>query len=105
MNPSPLDLEGRTDPISKFGLDCAYYRRTKQELLTNGWNEEQIFGRSEIDVDTLLFGLVDPQESQPVSTWCAQMVNKLIRPTPLPVRLASTFLLTRMMRVSASASC
>ena len=104
MNPPPLSLEARSDAISKFGLDCAYYQRTKRELFTNGWSEEQIFGRYEIDVDALLFGLSNPDESQAVSTWCSQMVNKILPATALPVRLASAYLLTKMMRVSCLAN-
>lgn len=64
--------------------------------------EVQIFGRSEIDVDTLLLGFLDPQDAQPVSTWCSRTVNKLLPASPLPVRLASTWLLTKLMRVSPS---
>ena len=100
MNPPPSNLEDRSDAISKFGLDCAYYQRTKRELFTSGWSEEQIFGRYEIDVDALLLSLANPDESQTVSTWCSQMVNKILPATALPVRLASAYLLTKMMRVS-----
>ena len=102
MNPSPLSLEAATDALNKFGYDCAYYRRSKRDVLANGWSEEQIFGRSEMDVDTLLLGFIDPQDVQPVSTWCARTVNKLLPAAPLPVRLASTWLLTKLMRVSAA---
>ena len=100
MNSASLDLEAASDALNKFGLDCAYYRRIKRELLTSGWSEAQIFGRSDIDVDTLLLGFLDPQESQPVSTWCSRTVNKLLPSTPLPVRLASAYVFTKMMRVS-----
>ncbi|KAH7380100.1 hypothetical protein BKA66DRAFT_420273 [Pyrenochaeta sp. MPI-SDFR-AT-0127] len=98
MNPSPLDLEAASNALNKFGFDCAYYRRTKRDLLTSGWSEVQIFGRSEIDVDTLLLGFLDPQDTQPVSTWCSRAVNKILPATPLSVRLASTYVLTKLMR-------
>lgn len=101
-NPSPLSLEAAASALNKFGFDCAFYRRTKRDLLANGWSEVQIFGRSEIDVDTLLLGFLDPQDAQPVSTWCSRTVNKLLPASPLPVRLASTWLLTKLMRVSPS---
>lgn len=101
MNPSPLILENAANALSKFGFDCAYYRRTKQDLLANGWNEAQIFGRSDIDVDSLLLGFTDPQDTQPVPAWCARTVNKILPTANLPVRLASTWLLTKLMRVSA----
>lgn len=101
-NPSPLSLEAAANALNKFGFDCAFYRRTKRDLLANGWSEVQIFGRSEIDVDTLLLGFLDPQDAQPVSTWCSRTVNKLLPASPLPVRLASTWLLTKLMRVSSS---
>jgi hypothetical protein len=94
-------LENAANALSKFGFDCAYYRRTKQDLLANGWNEAQIFGRSDIDVDSLLLGFTDPQDTQPVPAWCARTVNKILPTANLPVRLASTWLLTKMMRVSA----
>ncbi|KAL1649014.1 hypothetical protein SLS61_006537 [Didymella pomorum] len=98
MNPSPLILENAANALSKFGFDCAYYRRTKQDLLANGWNEAQIFGRSDIDVDSLLLGFTDPQDTQPVPAWCARTVNKILPTANLPVRLASTWLLTKLMR-------
>ena len=104
-NPSPLSLEAAANALNKFGFDCAFYRRTKRDLLANGWSEVQIFGRSEIDVDTLLLGFLDPQDAQPVSTWCSRTVNKLLPASPLPVRLASTWLLTKLMRVSPSFPC
>jgi len=85
--------------ISKFGYDCAVYRRTKREMLANGWDEAQIFGRNEVDVDTLILGFVDPAESQPVPTWAAKTVNKMLPTAAIPIRLASAFLLTKMMRV------
>ncbi|KAF1836230.1 hypothetical protein BDW02DRAFT_587590 [Decorospora gaudefroyi] len=98
VNPSPLGLEAATNSLQKFGFDCVFYRRTKGNLLRSGYSEVQIFGRSEIDVDTLLLGFIDPQDAQPVSTWCSRTVNKLLPATPLPVRLASTWLLTKLMR-------
>jgi hypothetical protein len=101
MNQSPMILENAANALSKFGFDCAYYRRTKQDLLANGWNEAQIFGRSEIDVDSLLLGFADPQDTQPVPAWCARTVNKLLPNVNLPVRLASAWILTKLMRVSA----
>lgn len=100
MNTSPMTLETAANALSKFGFDCAYYRRTKQELLANGWNEAQIFGRFEIDVDSLLLGFVDPQDTQPVPAWCARTVNRILPAATLPVRLASTWILTKLMRVS-----
>jgi len=96
--PSPLTLQSTANALTKFGFDCAYYRRTKRELLANGWNEAQIFGRYEVDVDTLLLGFVDPQDTQPVPAWCSRTVNKLLPSAPLPVRLASTWVLTKLMR-------
>jgi hypothetical protein len=103
--PSPLTLQSTANALTKFGFDCAYYRRTKRELLANGWNEAQIFGRYEVDVDTLLLGFVDPQDTQPVPAWCSRTVNKLLPSAPLPVRLASTWVLTKLMRVGHVASC
>lgn len=102
MNP-PLDIEGASNALSKFSYDCAYFRRMKRDLLASGWSESQIFGRAEIDVDTILLGFVDPQDNQPVSTWCSRTVNKILPASSLPVRLASTWLLTKMMRVSFEA--
>ncbi|KAF2687415.1 hypothetical protein K458DRAFT_296241 [Lentithecium fluviatile CBS 122367] len=87
---------------SKFSFDCAFYRRTKREMLASGWDEAQIFGRNEVDVDTLILGWVDPQDGQPVPTWAARMSNKILSGLPMPVRLASAFLLTKMMRASPS---
>ncbi|KAJ4305292.1 hypothetical protein N0V90_000823 [Kalmusia sp. IMI 367209] len=88
-----------TNEYSKFSFECGVYRRTKREMLANGWDEAQIFGRNEVDVDTLLLGFVDSQESQPVPTWAAKMINKMLPTGPLPIRLASAFLLTKMMRL------
>lgn len=100
MIPSPLDLEAATNALNKFGFDCAYYRRTKRDLIiSNQCSEVQIFGRSEIDVDTLLLGFMDPQDTQCVSTWCSRTVNKILPSAPLPVRLASTWVLTKLLRV------
>jgi len=101
MNLSVLNLESPAGALQKFGFDCAYYRRTKRELFQNGFSEAQVFGRSVIDVDTLLLCFLDPSDEQPVSTWCSRTVNKLFPTSPLPVRLASTWLLTKVMRVSA----
>ncbi|KAJ4994127.1 hypothetical protein SVAN01_00604 [Stagonosporopsis vannaccii] len=98
MNPSPMILETAANALSKFGFDCAYYRRTKQDLLANGWSEAQIFGRSEVDVDSLLLGFADPQDTQPVPAWCARTVNRILPTANLPVRLASTWILTKLMR-------
>jgi len=67
-------------------------------MLANGWDEAQIFGRNEMDVDTLLLGFADPQESLPVPTWASKMVNRVLPAAPIPVRLASASLLTKMMR-------
>lgn len=105
MNPSPLALENAANALSKFGFDCAYYRRAKQDLLANGWNEAQIFGRSDIDVDSVLLGFADPQDTQPVPAWCARTVNRILPRANLPVRLASTWLLTKLMRVGALRGC
>jgi len=69
MNPSPMLLETAANALSKFGFDCIYYRRMKQDLLSNGWSEEQVFGRSEVDVDSVLLGFADPQDTQSVPAW------------------------------------
>ncbi|KAB2099688.1 hypothetical protein AG0111_0g12083 [Alternaria gaisen] len=99
MNPSPLDLEvAAKNASNKFRFHCAYYQRTRRELLTRGWSEVQVFGRSEIDVDTILRGFLDPQDTQPVSTWCSRTVNKMLPTTPLPVRLALAYVFTKLMR-------
>ncbi|PSN66827.1 hypothetical protein BS50DRAFT_600454 [Corynespora cassiicola Philippines] len=87
-----------TNELAKFSFDCAFYRRTKREMLANGWDEAQIFGRNDFDVDTVLLGFMDPQDNQPVPTWAARTVNKILPTAPVPVRLASTYLLTKMMR-------
>lgn len=71
------------------------------DLLANGWSEAQIFGGSEIDVDSLLLGFADPQDNQTVPAWCARTVNKILPTANLPVRLASTWVLSKLMRVSA----
>ncbi|PVI06189.1 hypothetical protein DM02DRAFT_515101 [Periconia macrospinosa] len=89
---------GEPNEYSKFSFDCALYRRSKREMLANGWDEAQIFGRNEVDVDTLLLGFMDPQDTQPVPTWSSRMVNKMLPAVAMPTRLASTFLLTKMMR-------
>ena len=73
-------------------------------MLASGWNEVQIFGRGEVDVDSILLGFTDTQEGQPVPTWAARMVGKMLVDEPLPVRLASAYLLTKMMRVSLRTS-
>ncbi|KAF2444693.1 hypothetical protein P171DRAFT_454501 [Karstenula rhodostoma CBS 690.94] len=83
---------------SKFSFECALYRRTKREMLANGWDEAQIFGRNEMDVDTLLLGFADPQDSLPVPTWASKMVNRMLPTASIPIRLASASLLTKMMR-------
>jgi hypothetical protein len=98
MDP-PLDFEAAQNALGKFSFDCTYFRRAKTELLRNGWSESQVFGRAEIDVDTILLGFVDPQDTQTVPTWCSRTVNKILPATPLPVRLASTWILTKLMRV------
>ncbi|KAF2828637.1 hypothetical protein CC86DRAFT_404539 [Ophiobolus disseminans] len=97
MNP-PLDMEAASNALSKFSYDCTYFRRIKRDLLANGWSESQIFGRAEVDVDTILLGFVDPQDNQPVPVWCSRTVNKILPGSPLTVRLASTWVLTKMMR-------
>ena len=97
-NATPFVLP-ETNGHNKFSLDCAFYRRTKREMLANGWDESQIFGRNEIDVDSVLLGFSDPQEAHSIPTWASRMVNKMLPVAPTPVRLASTFLLTKMMRV------
>jgi hypothetical protein len=102
--PDPMDgaeqfnFNGASE-LGKFSFDCAFYRRTKREMLANGWDQAQIFGQNEIDVDTLLLGFTDPQDGQPVPTWSSRTVNKILPGASLPVRLASTYLLTKMMRV------
>ena len=83
----------------KINLDSALYRRTKREMLANGWDEIEVFGRKAIDVDTLILGFVDPGESLPVPTWAAKMANKMLPTVAAPTRLASAYLLTNMMRV------
>ncbi|OCL13217.1 hypothetical protein AOQ84DRAFT_436480 [Glonium stellatum] len=83
---------------NKFSFDCSVYRRTKQEMLADGWDEGQVFGRNEVDVDSILLGFTDAQEEQSVPTWAARMVCKTLVNEPLPVRLASAYLLTKMMR-------
>jgi hypothetical protein len=88
----------RSSELGKFGFDCGFYRRTKREMLASGWDEVQIFGRHEIDVDTILLGFMDPQDGQPVPTWSSRTVNRLLQSAPVPVRLASAFLLTKMMK-------
>lgn len=98
----PLDIEAAQDVLGKFSCDCTYFHRAKRDLLANGWSESQIFGRAEIDVDTILLGFVDPQDTQTVPTWCSRTVNKILPATPLPVRLASTWVLTKLMRVSSA---
>ncbi|KAF2111699.1 hypothetical protein BDV96DRAFT_499106 [Lophiotrema nucula] len=82
----------------KFSFDCAFYRKTKREMLANGWDEAQIFGRNEIDVDSILLGFIDPQDGQPIPTWASRTVNKVLVGAPVPIRLASTYLLTKMMK-------
>lgn len=74
-------------------------------MLANGWDEIQVFGRHEMDVDTLLLGFVDPQDGQPVPTWASRTVNKMLPGSSIPIRLASMFLLTKMMRVGALPEC
>lgn len=85
--------------VGKFSLQCGLYRRTKIEMLASGWDEVEIFGRHEIDVDTIVLGFMDPQDGQPVSTWSSRTVNRMLQSAPVPIRLASTFLLTKMMKV------
>ena len=95
-----FNFNDSTSEFGKFSFDCAFYRRTKREMLANGWDETQIFGRQEIDVDTILLGFMDPHDSQSVPTWSSRTVNKLLPAAPIPLRLASAYLLTKMMRVS-----
>jgi hypothetical protein len=92
------------DALSEFSLDCSYYTRMKRDLLATGWNEAQIFGNAEIDVDSILLGFSDPEDAHTVPTWCSRTVNKILPATSLPVRLASTWLLTKVMRVSTDSS-
>lgn len=103
INPS-LDLEAAASALSKFSLDCQYYRRAKTELLKSGWNEVSVFGRAEIDVDTILLGFSDPADTHLVPSWCSRTVNKILPGASLPVRLASTWVLTKMTRVSVAAT-
>jgi hypothetical protein len=100
MHPCAQDLEAAANALNSFAYDCAFYRRTKRELLVNGWAEVEVFGRSEIDVDTLLLGFLDPQDTHTVSTWCSRTVNKLFPASSLPLRLASAWIFTKLMRVS-----
>jgi hypothetical protein len=93
----PFDLN-EAGELGKFSFDCAFYRRTKREMLAHGWEEVQVFGRTDIDVDTLLLGFADPHDGQPVPTWSSRTVNKLLPTASLPLRLASAYLLTKMMR-------
>jgi len=86
------------DPAAKFSFDCSFFRRTKRELLANGWDEGQIFGRGEVDVDSILMGLNDPYMGQSVPTWASRTVCKMLPTLPLPIQLASACLLTKMMR-------
>jgi hypothetical protein len=102
INP-PVDIGAATNALGKFSFDCIYFQTTKRNLLTDGWSETQIFGRAEIDVDSILLGYVDPQDTQNVPTWCSRTVNKILPASPLPIRLASTWLLTKMLRVSSVA--
>jgi hypothetical protein len=83
--------------LDKFSFDCAFYRRTKREMVANGWDKAQIFGRTEIDVDSIILGFTDPQDGEPIPTWASRTVNKLLPGLPLPARLGSAFLLTKMM--------
>lgn len=103
LNPTSLRLETAANALNKFGFDHLCYCRAKRDLLASGWSEAQVFGRIEIDVDTLLLGFVDPDDSQTVPNWCSRTVNKLLPATPLPVRLASTWILTKLTRVSGVA--
>ncbi|KAH7139038.1 hypothetical protein B0J11DRAFT_546597 [Dendryphion nanum] len=95
---APFNFTDSTSEFGKFSFDCAFYRRTKREMLANGWDETQIFGRHEIDVDTILLSFMDPHDGQPVPTWSSRTVNKLLPAAPIPLRLASAYLLTKMMR-------
>jgi hypothetical protein len=99
MDNATTYVYSETNPMAKFSFDCAFYRKTKRDMLANGWDETQVFGRNEIDVDTILLGFIDPQDGQPVTTWSSRTVNKILPAAPLPLRLASTYLLTKMMRV------
>jgi len=99
MNSSGSFVFDASSELGKFSLECEIYHRTKREMLANGWDEAQIFGRHELDVDTILLGFMEPQDAQPVSTWASRTVNKLLQTSPVPVRLASAYLLTKMMRV------
>jgi hypothetical protein len=68
-------------------------------MIANGWGEAHVLGRVEMDVDTLILGFSDPQESLPVSTWASKMVNRMLPGASVPIRLASASVLTKMMRV------
>lgn len=98
IQPAPSFTYLEPSEANKFSFDCSFYRRSKREMLANGWNEAQIFGRGEVDVDSILLGFTDTQEGQLVPTWAARMVGKTLVNEPLPVRLASAYLLTKMMR-------
>jgi hypothetical protein len=95
----PYTYVDQSDLAARFSFDCAFYRRAKRELLANNWDESQIFGRGEVDVDSILMGFSDSHDGQTVPTWAARMCNKILASLPLPIRLASAVLLTGMMRV------
>jgi len=94
---SPFSFDASND-LGKFSFDCGFYHRTKREMLANGWDEVQIFGRHELDIDTVLLGFMEPEHAHPVPTWASRTINKLLQSSPVPVRLATTYLLTKMMR-------
>ncbi|KAJ6276563.1 hypothetical protein J3E71DRAFT_245739 [Bipolaris maydis] len=98
INPAPRSFEAVTNALGKFSLDCVFYQRMKQDLLASGCSEVEVFGECEIDVDTLLLGFMDPQDAQPVSTWCSRTCNRLLPAASLPVKLASVWVLTKLMR-------
>lgn len=94
---APFPPSGGNESI-KISFDSASYRRAKREMLANGWGETQVFGRKAVDVDTLILGFADPRESLPVPTWAARMANKMLPTVAIPIRLASAYLLTKIMR-------
>jgi hypothetical protein len=103
IDPMPFPLNEIKEPGNfNFNYECAVYRKIKSNLLPEGWEEVEIFGRNGVDVDTLLFDFSDPDHSQPVSMWASKMVNKMLPTASLPVRLASCFLLNKMLRVCKS---
>lgn len=85
--------------LRKLNFETQVYKQTKREMLASGWNQVQIFGQNAIDVDSLLLGYADPQNAQPVSAWAARVVNRSLSAASMPLRLALSSLLTKLMKV------